>query len=127
MIVKDNELSEGKSESFAESSANGGTVQADDSMMTVDESVDYPEETNRKNEKIKRITFGVGTAVDVDELSDEEIYAYINTGEPFDKAGAYAVQGLFAPYVKGIRGDYYNIVGLPLNQLYRVLKAEKIL
>lgn len=127
VIVKDNGLSEGKSESFAESSANGGTVQADDSMMTVDESVDYSEETNRKNEKIKSITFGVGTAVEVDELSDEEIYAYINTGEPFDKAGAYAVQGLFAPYVNGIRGDYYNIVGLPLNQLYRVLKAEKIL
>ena len=63
--------------------------------------------------------------MDVEEMSDEEIYAYIDTGEPYDKAGAYAVQGLFAPYVNGIRGDYYNIVGLPLNKLYKVLKEEK--
>lgn len=76
-------------------------------------------------DSIKCITFGVGTAVDVEEMSDEEIYAYIDTGEPYDKAGAYAVQGLFAPYVNGIRGDYYNIVGLPLNKLYKVLKEEK--
>lgn len=72
------------------------------------------------------ITFGVGTAVEVDNMTDDEIYSYIDTGEPFDKAGAYAIQGLFAPYVKSISGDYYNIVGLPLNELYRVLKELKI-
>lgn len=78
------------------------------------------------NDNVKCITFGVGTAVEVDSMTDDEIYSYIDTGEPFDKAGAYAIQGLFAPYVKSISGDYYNIVGLPLNELYRVLKEIKI-
>lgn len=78
------------------------------------------------NDNVKCITFGVGTAVEVDNMTDDEIYSYIDTGEPFDKAGAYAIQGLFAPYVKSISGDYYNIVGLPLNELYRVLKEIKI-
>ena len=44
-------------------------------------------------------------------MSDEEIRAYIATGEPMDKAGAYGIQGRFAVYVAGIEGDYQNVVG----------------
>ncbi len=62
------------------------------------------------------------TAVTVSELTDSEIDKYVNTGEPFDKAGAYAVQGLFAPYIEKINGDYYNVVGLPLCTLRKTLK-----
>ena len=62
------------------------------------------------------------SVVNVDTLAPEEIEAYIESGEPFDKAGSYAIQGLFAPYISSIEGDYYNIVGLPLNRLYRILK-----
>jgi septum formation protein len=54
------------------------------------------------------------TAVKFLELSDEEIAAYIATGEPMDKAGAYAIQGRAARWIPRIEGDYFNVVGLPI-------------
>jgi septum formation protein len=62
------------------------------------------------------------STVHVDTLTDEEISSYIATGEPFDKAGSYAIQGDFAPYISSIEGDYYNIVGLPIHKLYSIIK-----
>ena len=59
-------------------------------------------------------------------MTDEEILAYIATGEPMDKAGAYAIQGLFCPYVDSIEGDYYNIVGYPIASIYRSFKKLNI-
>lgn len=59
----------------------------------------------------------------LEKISQEEIEEYVATGEPLDKAGAYAVQGIFAKFVKGITGDYSNVVGLPLAALYRNLKS----
>lgn len=56
------------------------------------------------------------------ELSDEEIQQYMDSGEPFDKAGAYGIQGKGALLVNKIEGDYYTIVGLPIAKLNRVLK-----
>jgi len=58
------------------------------------------------------------------ELSDEEIDSYINTGEPFDKAGAYGIQRYGSLLVEKIVGDYFNVVGLPVAKLARVLKSE---
>lgn len=63
------------------------------------------------------------SAVEFYELSDSEINAYIETGEPMDKAGAYGIQGKGAVLVKGINGDYFNIVGLPVAQVSRKLGA----
>jgi len=60
-----------------------------------------------------------GTDVRVAELSDEDLNDYLATKEPYDKAGAYGIQGLFARYVEGIDGDYNNVVGLPVGRLYR--------
>ena len=57
------------------------------------------------------------------ELSDEEISAYIATGEPMDKAGAYGAQGLGALFVKGIDGDFFNVMGLPVCRLGIMLKS----
>ena len=74
----------------------------------------------------KKISFAEGTKVTVYPMSDEEIDRYVASGEPMDKAGAYAIQGLFAPYIKGIEGDYYNIVGFPIAGIYQRLKAEGI-
>lgn len=55
-------------------------------------------------------------------LSDAEIRGYIDSGDPFDKAGGYGIQGEFAVYVQGICGDYNNVVGMPVARLYQELK-----
>lgn len=63
----------------------------------------------------------VSTFVEFRELSDEEILAYINTKEPFDKAGAYAIQGLAGMFVRSIKGCYFNIVGISVFKLAEML------
>ncbi|MBQ8001665.1 MAG: septum formation inhibitor Maf [Ruminococcus sp.] len=67
-------------------------------------------------------TFYEETAVEFYPLTDEEIYRYIATKEPMDKAGAYGIQGFGSLFVKGIVGDYFNVVGLPVARLMRELK-----
>ena len=74
----------------------------------------------------KIINFAVETKVKVAPMSMEDIAGYIRTGEHKDKAGAYAIQGKFAPYIEGIEGDYYNIVGFPIAGIYQRLKEEGI-
>lgn len=61
------------------------------------------------------------TAVEFYELSDELIEKYIDTNEPMDKAGAYGIQGKGSVLVKGIEGDYFNVMGLPVAELARFL------
>lgn len=58
------------------------------------------------------------TEVKFGAMSEEEIDWYVNTGEPVDKAGAYAIQGLGSRFIQEIRGDYFNVVGLPVRLLY---------
>ena len=62
------------------------------------------------------------TAVTFRPLTAEEIAAYVRTGEPMDKAGAYGIQGYGALLVEGIRGDYYNVMGLPVCRLGGLLR-----
>ncbi|WP_077328600.1 Maf family protein [Virgibacillus siamensis] len=62
------------------------------------------------------------TLVEFWPLSDDEINRYIITGDPFDKAGAYGIQSGGAVLVKGIQGDYYNVVGLPVSRVVRELE-----
>ena len=59
------------------------------------------------------------TAVEVAELSKKDIDFYLSKDEAYDKAGAYAIQGLFSRYIVGIEGDYYNVMGLPVGRVYR--------
>lgn len=56
-------------------------------------------------------------------MTEQEIADYVATGDPMDKAGAYGIQGLCARYVRGIEGDYNNVVGLPVGRLYQEMKA----
>jgi septum formation protein len=70
----------------------------------------------------KIITKTVDTKVYIKKLTNGEIEAYVKTGEPLDKAGAYAIQGLGSIIVERIEGDYYNVMGLPLNSLVETLK-----
>ena len=62
------------------------------------------------------------TSVTFARMSKEEIDAYVMTGEPMDKAGAYAIQGYAGRFIPKIEGDYFNIVGLPLAKLYTLLQ-----
>ena len=64
-------------------------------------------------------SFVEDTAVEVAELSKEDIDFYLSKDEAYDKAGAYAIQGLFSRYIVGIEGDYYNVMGLPVGRVYR--------
>ena len=72
----------------------------------------------------KQNTFYECSEVDVYPMCDEEIKEYIRSGEPMDKAGSYGIQGRFAAYIKGIHGDYNNIVGLPVGRIYQEIKTE---
>lgn len=71
----------------------------------------------------RRVTEHETTAVTFRSLSREEIVAYVNTGEPMDKAGAYGIQGYGALLVERLEGDYFNVMGLPLCRLGRMLAA----
>ena len=67
------------------------------------------------------MSFTEKTEVEFYELSDKKIERYMDTGEPFDKAGGYGIQGKGALLVKGICGDYFNVVGLPVSSLAQKL------
>lgn len=69
------------------------------------------------------ISFAEKTDVEVYPMQKDEIEAYIATGEPMDKAGAYGIQGEFGKFIKAIKGDYNNVVGLPLGRVYQELKV----
>jgi septum formation protein len=70
---------------------------------------------------VERLSFVESTLVEFAPLSDEEIRRYLATGEPHDKAGAYAIQGYAARYIPRIEGCYFNVVGLPLARLQQAL------
>lgn len=72
--------------------------------------------------RVGEYSFYEKTDVDVYELSESDIQEYVDSGDPLDKAGAYGIQGSFAKHIKGIIGDYYNVVGLPVGRLYHELK-----
>lgn len=70
----------------------------------------------------RRLAGVVSTDVRFAPLSEDEIRDYVDSGEPMDKAGAYAIQGLASRFVERIDGCYFNVVGLPIPTLYRMLK-----
>ena len=72
----------------------------------------------------KTVCSHTATKVKMREISDDEITAYIATREPLDKAGAYGIQDLGGIFVEKIDGDYYNVVGLPLESLCRILRDD---
>ena len=72
--------------------------------------------------KGKTAGFSNVTQVEFFDLTDDEIENYINTSEPYDKAGGYGIQGKASLFVKGIKGDYFNVVGLPVAELNREIK-----
>ena len=76
----------------------------------------------RKGRILSEKNFSVETKVTVFPMTEEEIRAYVATGDPMDKAGAYGIQGIFAKHVEKIEGDYNNVVGLPVSAVYQTLR-----
>jgi septum formation protein len=64
------------------------------------------------------------TLVTMDPLGEEDIHGYVSTGEPMDKAGAYAIQGRASRWISRIEGDYFNVVGLPVSLVYKMLREH---
>ena len=105
---------------------------ADESVQTDEKALAEQSEDRRRGRELAGqdpeladmtvLTFHCETIVRVNEMDEEEIEWYISTGEPFDKAGAYGIQGPFAVFVKEISGDYHNVVGLPVAQVYQKLR-----
>ena len=80
---------------------------------------------NTSNSKIENCdlrTSSETTLVTFSALTDVEIHDYVGTGEPMDKAGAYAIQGIASRWIPRIEGDYSNVVGLPVARVYRMLQ-----
>jgi len=77
---------------------------------------------NQKLETGFEDTRSATTLVTMFPITDEDIRSYIATGEPMDKAGAYAIQGLASKFVERVEGCYFNVIGLPLSQVYQYLK-----
>jgi len=70
----------------------------------------------------KKMGFCEKTLMHIAKMTEEEIRDYLAIGESMDKAGSYNIQGSFSRFVKGIEGDYYNVMGLPIARLYQSLK-----
>lgn len=77
-------------------------------------------------DKSEVYSFYSSTDVSFYEMTDDQIYNYIESGEPMDKAGAYGIQGKSAIYIKDINGDYNTVVGLPVAMLYQTLRLKGI-
>ncbi|MGF7145013.1 septum formation protein [Anaerotaenia torta] len=74
----------------------------------------------------EELHFSICTRVTVNPLTDRQLLDYIASGEPMDKAGAYGIQGSFGIYIKEIEGDYYNVVGFPIAEIYAVMLRHGI-
>ena len=67
------------------------------------------------------------TVIEVAEMTDDEIKEYVDREEPYDKAGAYAIQSYFSRYIEKIDGNYMSVIGLPIEKVYRILKENEII
>lgn len=138
-------LAEGKAKSVALNCTNDSIIIGADTIVVIDDNIlgkpkdkddafrilkllsnnvhrVYSGVTVINNEKQVMKSECLYTEVYFSELSDEEIWRYIDTGECLDKAGAYGIQGYGGVFVEKINGCYYNVVGLPLNLLNKMIK-----
>lgn len=79
------------------------------------------------NGETKCNTFSICTTVTFSAIDKYEIQEYVASKDPLDKAGSYGIQGIFSKHIKGIQGDYYNVMGLPVNRLYTELKSLNLI
>lgn len=137
-----------KAMAVAETAENSLVIAADTIVALDDELLGKPKTTEEAREMLRRLSgrehivlTGIGvvdtvsgrtlsaveqTIVYFHPLSEEEIISYVATGEPMDKAGAYGIQERGSLLVRKIDGDYFNVMGLPLAKLYRLLLSVDV-
>jgi septum formation protein len=140
------ELARQKAEAVAKTNQDAVVLGSDTIVVCNDQILGKPKDQNEAREMLERlsdrdhsvltgvaisekcetITFFEETVVHFYPLTNEEIEQYLQTGEPFDKAGSYGIQGFGAYLVQSISGDYNNVVGLPLAKTMRELQAFHI-
>jgi nucleoside triphosphate pyrophosphatase len=81
---------------------------------------------NRSEKSGSEETDSETTLVTMNTLTEENIASYIANGEPMDKAGAYAIQGIASRWIPRVEGDYFNVVGLPVSLVYRMLQEQGV-
>jgi septum formation protein len=141
-------LSEGKAMAVAEKHDNAVVIAADTFIVLGEEILGKPRDEEEARRMLRSLSGrahsvitgftvvdsrtgktesrSVETRVWVKDLSEVDIGAYVKTGEPLDKAGAYAIQGKGGELIEKIDGDYLNVVGLPLDELMEALKHFKV-
>ena len=77
-----------------------------------------------KDDKTNIFLFSEKTSVKFSKITDEEIYSYIETKEPLDKAGAYGIQGYGSQFIEKINGCYFNVMGFPVNLFYKLIRGK---
>lgn len=135
-------LAERKAESVAKAYRKSLVIGCDTSVIIDGEMLNKPRSTSDARDMMKALSgrvhrvitgcslfymekhysFSEVTEVEFYQLTDEEIESYVETPEPYDKAGGYGIQGTAALFIKSIKGDYYNIVGLPIARLKREIE-----
>jgi septum formation protein len=85
-----------------------------------------PETRNQKSEIVFEDVRSETTLVTMNSLTEKDIHDYIASGEPMDKAGAYAIQGIASRWIPRIDGDYFNVVGLPVALVFRMLQEHRV-
>lgn len=142
-------LAEEKAKEVAKKIKQGWTIGADTIVFIDNRILGKPSDTNEAREMLnllsgrrhkvvtafcilnastgKKILKAVESAVKIKKLTDKEIDDYIKTGEPLDKAGAYAAQGIGSFMIENIEGSYTNVVGLPMEELKQALNKLGVL
>ena len=121
IVVKDNKVY-GKPKDRSEAIKMLKNLQGD--VHTIYTSLAILIEEKEKYKEFKEI---VKTNVIVHQMTDEEIVEYVDTENPYDKAGAYAIQSTFAKFIEEIEGNYMSVIGLPIDKVYRILKDNEII
>ena len=121
IVVKDNVIF-GKPKDRAEAIKMLKEIQGD--VHTVYTSLAILIEERGEYKEYKEV---VETDITVNPMTDAEIIEYIDQEEPYDKAGAYAIQSTFAKFIDDIEGNYMSVIGLPIDKVYKILKENEII
>ena len=121
IVVKDNVIF-GKPKDRAEAIKMLKELQGD--VHTVYTSLAILIEERGKYKEYKEL---VETDITVNPMTDAEIIEYVDREEPYDKAGAYAIQSSFAKFIDEIEGNYMSVIGLPIDKVYKILKENEII